>query len=330
MSSSHIWKSNRASQMNHVDQSECKRLLDLLILYSRAAIDREIAHSLNNALVGLSLQQYMTSRALHKGDYTDALKRAEVIGEEIGSLKEFAENLAGGKQISPLLGDVTINDVVAEILMCAQTVDDALRVLSLQQSAFTRVLTNGDCTTAIKHLEVIGEEIRSLKEFAENLACGGQISPFLEDVAINDVVGQTLMSARMLPSFSNCTVSLSLANQSDVCHVHADSIRVLLLSFLQKTIPFYSKPGVSVSTEKDGHSDGFYIHATGKSQRISESTDVGKNIGEKVGTGHGGIPLKTMKSFIESLDENIHVSLKKNGNIGFTCSIAPAFVEVDS
>lgn len=227
--------------------SDYERLFDLIYRYSKAAMAREIAHSMNNSLTVLSMQRDILEGALRKEHSTNALKRAEDMREAINNLCELSENLVKSTELPRLQ----------------------------------------------------------------------------ENVSVNEIVEETLTYAQLFPYLSKCLISLRLTDEPSVYEVDSHSIKMLLLSFVQKSGRVYSKPLISISTTSDKKSGGFFIYANAQDQETPGLAELEGDIPRTVGSRPGEIPLRKMKWLIESINSNVQLSLTEEDNIGFTCFIAP-------
>ncbi|MCH8012784.1 MAG: HAMP domain-containing histidine kinase [Candidatus Marinimicrobia bacterium] len=208
----------------------------------------------------------------------------------------------------------------------AHSINNILTVLSMQHAMLIRSLNDGKTAKAIQRAEVIREVLNDLRNLSENLAKEKHITPFLQDVFINNIVNETLSFAQIFPNLSECEILIDLMSEPDVCHIEPDSIRMLLLSFLQNATSIYSKPDISISTFIDKESGKIILEAIAKEGEQPGLDEFMKEKPEKVGSKPGEIPLRFMKGFVESLNSNVQLFLIERERFGFTCHITPIVV----
>lgn len=109
-----------------VDITKIEELFELMYLYSRLAINREISHSINNSLTALSVQHTLLMKAVHSGDQKKVTQRLKVINKVIKNLETFSSTLATTVQITPKQREVPVNRIVVD------TVELARKLLSLK------------------------------------------------------------------------------------------------------------------------------------------------------------------------------------------------------
>ncbi len=98
------------------DVSGLEQLIDFLYRSSRAAVNREMSHSLNNFLTLLSIQQSMLMRALQSGNSENAMKQASKIGDAVRKIEEFTRTLSAEIQITPNLEKAEVNNIITNIV----------------------------------------------------------------------------------------------------------------------------------------------------------------------------------------------------------------------
>lgn len=212
----------------------------------------------------------------------------------------------------------------------AHSINNILTVLTMQNAMLIRSLDDGKTAKAIQRAEVIREVLNDLRNLSENLAKEKHITPFLQDVFINNIVKETLSFAQIFPNLSECEILIDLKSEPDVCYIEPDSIRMLLLSFLQNSTSIYSKPDISISTFIDKESGNIILEAIATEGEEHGLDEVMKEKPEKVGSKPGEIPLRSMKGFVESLNSNVQLFLIEKERFGFTCHITPIVVDQKS
>lgn len=208
-------------------------------------------------------------------------------------------------------------------------IGNKLTPIGIHFGMLKRKLQKGDNATALEHSDSLEEQLGKFQKFIEILPEANQLLPSHEDVSINDLVAEAPDYAKTLPSLNNCNVSLTLTDKLAIYRVDADSIRMLLLSFMQTASVVYQSPSVSFSTTIDDESGTFSIYAAAKGNKGKGSLELEEIASQKVLTRLGGIPLKDIKTIIESLNENIQVESNATGDIGFTALISPTDVNTD-
>ena len=102
------------------EPGQVEELLDRVYRFSRSAMYREIAHSINNSLTGLSMQHGMLMNSLRSGDLGKAMKRGDSLGGTIEKLKAFSGTLAADAKITPESADIAVNSLIADTLSLAR------------------------------------------------------------------------------------------------------------------------------------------------------------------------------------------------------------------
>ncbi len=91
-----------------------------LIQYSMMAAYRETAHSINNLLTSLSIQQSMVKNHLKTGNLNSALERMENLERSLQKMVDFSRNIASKIEIISTVTEADMNQVISQTIRMSE------------------------------------------------------------------------------------------------------------------------------------------------------------------------------------------------------------------
>ena len=118
-----------------VDSSSIEEYYNLLVRYTRLAINIDISHSLNNFLTTLSVRHTLLKNALSSGDEEKISLRMKALNKAIKNLGDFSTTLATSIHIPSKPTKVKVNRVIKD------TVETARSMVSMENFEITLSLS---------------------------------------------------------------------------------------------------------------------------------------------------------------------------------------------